>query len=62
MYNREGANDIKQSLKTLKGLPPDKLRGLEQAVDKALATELQEDEDYAILYLDANNLWVFLRA
>ena len=56
MYNREGANDIKQSLKTLKGLPPDKLRGLEQAVDKALETELQEDEDYAILYLDANNL------
>lgn len=56
MYNRDGANDVKRSLKTLKSLPPERLQKIEEAVDKALTSELSEDEDYAILYLDANNL------
>lgn len=56
MYSREGAKDVKRSLRTLNGLNPRTLQSLEDAVDEAIKSELKEDEDFAILYLDANNL------
>ena len=32
------------------------LKSLEDAVDKEIKSQLDEDENYVILYLDANNL------
>lgn len=32
------------------------LKSLEDAIDKEIKSELDEDENYVILYLDANNL------
>lgn len=56
VFNRNGAEDIKRSLRSTKNIDPRTLRSLEKAVDKSLKAELKEGEDFAILYLDANNL------
>lgn len=55
VYNREGAEDIKRSLRAIKSIDPRTLKSLENAIDKELA-KLADGEDYVILYLDANNL------
>jgi len=56
VYNREGAQDVKRSLRTIKDIDPRTLRSLEKAVDDSIKSELSDGEDYIILYLDANNL------
>ena len=56
VYNREGAEDVKRSLRTIKGMNARTLKSLEDAVDKEIKSQLDKGEDYVILYLDANNL------
>ena len=56
VFNREGAEDVKRSLRTIKGMNARTLKSLEDAVDKEIKSQLDEDENYVILYLDANNL------
>lgn len=56
VYNREGAEDVKKSLRTIKSMDPRTLKSLEAAIDEELRSELDAGEDFVLLYLDANNL------
>ena len=56
VYNREGAEDVKKSLRTINSMDPRTLKSLEAAIDEELRSELDAGEDFVLLYLDANNL------
>lgn len=47
---------MKKSLRTIKSLDPRTLKSLEDAIDKEINDQLEAGENFAILYLDANNL------
>ena len=57
VYSRKGAEDVKKALDKLTDQNIETIKSLQKAVDDALAEELTKDEDYVILYLDANNLY-----
>ena len=56
-YTREGAKDVKEAIGKIKDQDPRTINNLKEAIDEALKKELKSDENYAILYLDANNLY-----
>ena len=56
-FSRSGAKDVKEAIRKMKDQDPKTIRNLCNSVDKSLKKELKEGEDYAILYLDANNLY-----
>ena len=57
VYSRAGAKDVKKAIGKIKDQDPRTIYNLKKAVDKVLKKELKKDQDYAILYLDANNLY-----
>ena len=57
-YSRKGAKIVKESLNQLKTRENAYLIDqLKKATDEKIKDELKKDEDYHILYLDANNLY-----
>ena len=57
VYSRAGARDVKKAIGEIKDQDPRTITNLKKAVDKILKKELMDNEDYGILYLDANNLY-----
>ena len=57
VFSRAGAKDVKKAIGKMKDQNPKTIRNLKRAVDKSLKESLKKNEDYAILYLDANNLY-----